>query len=267
MENFVEKQKSISEQIINIINETNFGQNIDVIPVDNIEIFKQIKDKLGTDIRSRTDEDEKYGSIFNGLDFDLNKMRSQSFAIYDKNNEEKTPVGIMTFIIAPKWWAEQERYIEKVPEGVIFRDYSDLLEKTGNSRQLPDYTIMPAWTKVDSKYLGKFALPGFRVMEKVINLLSMEAPENTFIQMVAQGTADKDLLKKLKDLISVINIGQKISKEEMLATSGLDFSDLVGRNTQGSESTVKTAKHFQLDEVINYGSASSLGPVFIKKIK
>ena len=46
-----------------------------------------------------------------------------------------------------------------------------------------------------------------------------------------------------------------------------NFTDLVGLNTTGSNSTVKLAELLGLEAVENYGSENTLGPVFIKRIK
>lgn len=264
--NNIEKEKKLPDQIIGIVNETNFGESIDVVPVDNIEIVNQLKNaKIGMDSRVKTKDDEKNKSIFKGLDFDLNKMRSQAFIIYDKNNNEQIPVGVMTIIIAPKWWAKEERYWEKVSDGIVLRDYADLLEKTGNVKEMPDFVIQPAWTKVDPKYLGKFAVPGFRVIKKILDLLSEQAPDNTFIEIKAEGKANQKGKEYLEQLISSLEVGHKLSSEEI---DGVDnFVDLMGQNTIGSNSTVKTAELLNVGKVTNFSSGSSLGPIFIKKIK
>ncbi|MFA6421875.1 MAG: hypothetical protein WCV92_00495 [Candidatus Buchananbacteria bacterium] len=265
-------RKSISAQIIEMIRAVNFGDGIEMVPVDNEETFDLIKNsKLGLDYRSKKEGDEESASVFDGLDFDPDKLRSQAFALFDMAGAEKIPVGIMTFTIAPRRWVEKERYWEKVSDGVVVRDHFDLSDVVGSERSMPEFIISPSWTKVDPRYAGKFAIPGFNVIRKTLGLLAEAAPDQTFLEVSAQGQAgqnDRTIRQRLAGIVSSSSAGQKFTNQEIEQASGINgFMNLIGKSTEGSATTVQVAKLLGINEAVNYGDDLTLGPVFSKRIK
>jgi hypothetical protein len=223
------------------------------------------------DYRSKKEGDEESASVFDGLDFDPDKLRSQAFALFDMAGAEKIPVGIMTFTIAPRRWVEKERYWEKVSDGVVVRDHFDLSDVVGSERSMPEFIISPSWTKVDPRYAGKFAIPGFNVIRKTLGLLAEAAPDQTFLEVSAQGQAgqnDRTIRQRLAGIVSSSSAGQKFTNQEIEQASGINgFMNLIGKSTEGSATTVQVAKLLGINEAVNYGDDLTLGPVFSKRIK
>ena len=197
----------------------------------------------------RKEKEEGSEFTFKGLDFDINRIRTQSYYLKDK---EKI-AAIMTFAITPKKLAIEQRYLRKVDKGVEICDFKSI------NNEDPEFIISPAWTRVDSAYLTKFAIPGFKMFKNVLKILEDKSPQNTWIEIMAKGTnLNKD---ELLELVNKKNVGEFISKEE------LSFNlDKIGITLKESESTSKMAKLLNIPELPNVGSLT-LGPVFAKKVK
>ena len=263
-----ETREKLSAQITEIITNINFGINIKVIPVSGLEIVDQLNDaKIGLDNRAKTETDNKTESVFNGLDFDSNKTRVQAFALYDINLSEQIPVGVITIVIEPQKILNEERYFERTDLGIVMRDYSDLIMSTTNEKITPNFIVMPAWTKVDQRYLGKFAIPGFRAIKNIIEVLETEAPLNTYFEMEAQGMANNATKAYFHNIISEFKPGKEILFDDIITNTGMtNFKEILGQNTRGSDSTIKAARLLGAKQANNY-CGTSLGPVFIKKLK
>ncbi|MFC1627044.1 hypothetical protein ACFL18_00620 [Patescibacteria group bacterium] len=222
-----------------------------IVPVTTEEIVDQIKNSpiKQLDYRAKIQPENGIGSIFSGLAFDPKSVRIQSLALYEQEN----PVGIMSFVVAPKTWIKKQRYFKRKNNGVEVVDAQAI---TGE--KLPDFYIIPAWTKVIDSHLLKFAIPGFRAFKKIIKLIQESASQNTWMELIAQGQFEER--SKLAELLKR-EIGTFIPKNE------LPFQlDMIGKNNQGSSSSRKMAKLLGLKQVENLGSGLTLGPVFVKEI-
>jgi hypothetical protein len=248
-------QNPLANGIYSQVEGVGFGSRYQIKPVVSSETAQALKDVLGgIDYRAKIEPEPGYGSVFEGLDFDSERLRSQSFALYDQ--EKNRPVGIMTAIVAPKIWVSNQRYFKRESGGARISDFKAI---TGHD--LPDFLIIPAWTKVVPEHLGHFAIPGFRAFRRMMGLIQDKAPENTWMEAIAQGewpVARRDELAKLTDQ----GVGAYIPQED------LPFSlDQIGKNNKGSSSSVKMAPVMGLKRIDGLGSSVSLGPSFAKRVK
>jgi len=92
---------------------------------------------------------------------------------------------------------------------------------------LPDFSIVVGWTKMIDNYRGKFVMQRLSLLEKILEKLKKEAPENTRIEIQAEGQ-----MKSNKNDDSYISYDQL----------SLD-KDMIGKNSKDSSSTVKFAKY------------------------
>jgi len=231
----------------------NFGEGRTVVPIDSSETITQLNAaNLGTDYRVTAESKSGTASVFDRIAFDPENVRSQSFAIC----EGEKAVGSMSFIVEPKSWiTANERYFQKSDEGIIILDAHAV---TGS--ELPEFYITPGWTKVLDSHRGLLALPGFKAFMNVMEVLEESAPEGTWIETVAQGQLPYETSGKAVGL-SKNEVGTVIPFDEFPFDVGL-----FGLCSEGSASTVKTARLLGLSEVKGICSPSTLGPVFAKKI-
>lgn len=272
MEKLEIQPDSISQKISQLVTSVNFGQGLDVVPVSDVDTVEELKGSgFGLDYRSKVETTEKISSVFEGLAFDPDHVRSQAFALYENLEGTMSPVALMTFVIAPKKTVEEERYWEKTPDGLVLSSFEDIQRKIGNEPQMPDFVISPAWTKVDPKYLGRFAVAGFRVIDKVLKTLSDEAPENSYIEISAQGRLFRsdENFSRAPEFFEAEKIGTKIDNASMPTFTIPEGSliDLFGQNTAGSNSTVKMAELLGITRVEGFADHPRLGPVFVKRAK
>jgi len=243
----------LAEELVKIVTDFNFGDGCVIRPVTSPDIVEQIKQTeiRGIDYRAKTEPENGFASVFEGLAFDQEKVRSQSFAIY----EQESPVGVMSFVIAPKTWIAEQRYFMRENGGVRVVD-----AKAVTGTELPNFYIIPAWTKVISTHRLKFAIPGFRAFTRVMTKIQESSPQHTWIESIAQGQFPFDKKEELVEL-------SKRALNTFIPEHELPFNlKLVGKNNPGSSSTVKMAKVMGLNQIDNLGSGLTLGPVFTKKV-
>ncbi len=234
--------------------DVDFGEGRELKPIINIEDVERINgENLGMDYRAKIDSSEGYGSVFEGLAFDKKVVRSQSFSI----EEFGKPVAVMTVVIAPKIWIEQQRYFEKLESGVKLVDASAVVKS-----EMPDFFVIPAWTKVAESHRNKLAMPGVRTFKNILNKIEEESPEKTYIEAIAQGQVNLKNDDKLRELFEKHPLESTISFDEF------PFDEnLLCKNNEGSASTVKIARLFGFEEAENICSANTLGPVYYKNLK
>lgn len=251
--------KNYESQLANSVYEqgkaVNFGEGRELRPIISIDDIKKIEgEKLGLDYRARIDPVEGYGSVFDGLAFDESAVRSQSFSVLEADK----PIATMTIVIAPKFWIEQQRYFESQDEGVRIVDARDVV----GSQELPDFFVVPAWTQVADSHKSKLAMPGVRTFKNILSKIEEQSPENTYIETIAQGRLGKKERLAVSKLLAARQLNDEISFED------LPFDrELVGKNSEGSSSTVKMAGLFGFKKAENICSANTLGPVFYRKFK
>ena len=250
----------LSESIQTAVEAVNFGPDRQVVSVISDEILAKVQEQgLGMDNRALPEAKTGISSVFEGLDFDPENLRSQAFSIY----EGQIPIGLMTMVIAPRSWLENQRYLlrETVGEGLEAVKIIDFREVVGGDK-FPDVCVMPAWTKVADKHRTKLALPGFRAFHQMLSVIQQSAPDNTYLEMVAQGQLVQSKSSKTMKFIGDKPLGSSIESDAM----PFDIS-LFGKNSPGSSSTVKMAKLLGLQQAENIASIQSLGPVFFKQLK
>jgi hypothetical protein len=243
----------LAEEIYQLMVNIGFGGQFKVEPVINQEAVTRIKDSSlqGLDYRSKTVFEPGFGTVFTGLAFDPENIRTQATAIYDKEK----PIGLMTHVIAPRAWVSQQRYFERVDDGIVIRDFRAV---SGNI--MADYLIIPGWTILDRQYRFPRAIikPGFEAFKQIISLLKSQSPNNTFIEAAAMGKFPPSQRNLLLELVNR-EVGTFISKSE------LPFElDEIGQNAEGSMASVNMAEKIGLSRIADLGSGRSLGPVFAK---
>jgi hypothetical protein len=233
----------------------NFTDRYELIPVTSLDnIQKAVDAGIGFDERTRFQQGDGYGSLFDGLAFDKENIRTQAVILLDR--EKETPVGIMSTAILPQSAFGEQRYFQRVTGGVQIRDISVV---TGSN--LPDFVVVPAWTNVVPEHRGRFALSGFHAFGKVMGAIEEAAPDNTWMEIVAQGLWPTPQRRELVAFAS-----QPVGT--FIPESALPFSlDIIGRSSPGARATEKLATKIGLQKREGLGSATSLGPIFTKRIK
>ncbi|MCL5970052.1 MAG: hypothetical protein M1450_00920 [Patescibacteria group bacterium] len=199
-------ENEFANKILNTIRSIHFGDNCKIVPVVSHEIISQIKrTEIGGDYRAKAEAENGIASVFDGLAFDPEKIRSQSFAFYEGEN----PVGLMSAVIAPRPWIAEQRYFKR-EEGKGIRVVD---AHTISGEELPEFYIIPAWTKVLDSHRGKFAIPGFNAFKKVMQEIEGSSPTDTWMQVIAQGKLPFDKRENAIEL-SKREIGTLIPLEE-----------------------------------------------------
>lgn len=242
----------LANNIASIVSSIPFGEGFDIAPVTTTEAYKALlENHIGIDYRAKAETSEGLVSVFEGLAFDPENLRSQTFTL----SEAERPIGCISLIIAPKSWVEKQRYFEQVNGGLALRDAHSI---TGGD--IPEFYIIPGWTKVETSHRGDFGIQGVRALTKVIQRLTDEAPENTWIEMAPQGLLPKERFGET-EVLAKQYIG------EFIADKDLPFEpSIVGGNTEGSNSTVKMARLMGMQKIENIVSSKTLGPVFAKRV-
>lgn len=248
-------ESELANKIYNTVETINFGKNRTVKPVLQNDILKTLKEaKLPLDYRAITENRDGYKTVFEGLEFDKENVRTQSFSIY----EGEKPIAVMSIAIAPKSWIKKQKYIKNNGDELIVFDYKNIT----NNEHEPDFFVIPAMTKVIDSHRTKLAISGFNAIKKIFEVLAEKAPQNTYMEVIAQGKLEYEKWKELENFLSDKKAGTIINKRDFPFDP-----NLVGKNSTGSSSTVKMARLLGLTEVENIGSVKTLGPVFIKKLK
>ena len=232
---------------------TGFGDGRIAVPVTDGEVISQLEGAgLGLDYRAVLESRPGISSTAEGIAFDPENVRSQTFAIYEGEN----PVGVMSVVVAPKVWLAKRRYFKKEAEGVMVVDAHAVY-----GLELPDFCIIPAWTKVLDSHRGLLAHPGFSAIKDVIEILESSAPPGTWMEIAAGGLLPQSEMGKVHELTS-LSAGSIIKNEE------LPFDiNIFGQASNDSLSTVKMAKLLGLSKVEEVGYSVNLGPVFVKKVR
>lgn len=244
----------LANQIHYTVQKVSFGAGYRVEPVTNNKIAQDVVNVIGgIDYRAKRQVEPGFLPVFLGLAFDPDNLRSQSFALYDNTTDQV--VAVSTTVIAPKGWLAEQKYFRKENGGVTVTNFAEI-----NGANVPDYVVIPAWTKVVPELRLKFAIPGFRAFREIMSLLKQSAPQNTWIEAIAKGQFPVTQKAELK-LLTDLGVGTHIP------ANNLPFDiDIVGRNSPDSSSSVKMADLLGLKKAKDVGSSTSLGPPFTKKI-
>jgi len=248
------QDNKFAQSLFDEVKAINFGSNRQIVAVNSQEVVAKMKEAgITLDYRAIAEPTDESASVFKGLDFDPEKIRSQAFTILE-NGE---PIAIMTFIIAPRNWIQKQKYFKKENQGVTILD-----AKSVASGSMPEYYVIPAWTKVVDSHRGKLALPGVRAFNGIIQKITAQAPDNTWMEVSAQGVLPRKEMEKVAEFLNTKQVN------DLIANDDLPFdSEIIGRNTEGSSSTIKIATRLGMNQIKDLGSSRTLGPVFAKKIK
>ncbi|NMC36349.1 hypothetical protein GYA49_04865 [Candidatus Beckwithbacteria bacterium] len=192
-------------------------------------------------------------SITEGLDFDPNNIRTQGFLLRD---EEKI-IGTASFAILPRPAIGQQRYFKMSEKGLYICDFSSV----GGGEV--DFIFMPSWAMLLPEYRSNtgIAIGGFRLFEKIFNIVSDNIPEgrNVWTETTARGMFEDSAF--LAKLLASKLVGSFVPFSE------LPFKpNIVGLARQESVSTVKMARLLGITRINDLSSPFSLGPVFAKQL-
>ncbi len=246
--------RALSKEIDGCANKIILPAGTRIHRLSTLEQYNLVKRSgLGIDPRSRPEDSIFYANVLRGLDFDEKRIRSQAYFITDSINK---PVAITTFVIEPKIVIAKKKYLIREKEGVQVANYKKI-----TTRDLPEFNVVPAWTRVRKDFRGKFALGGFRFLLNSLDRIVEVAPQNTYLDICAQGHMKGKLAKKVDEQFKARH-GDYIPKEEL----GFEI-ELIGRSDLESRTTVKFAKYLKAEQIENVGVLPTLGPVFMKKLK
>jgi len=234
---------------------SHFQDRYRIVPIVNDRIAKHIDSTIRhLDKLAKTKPEDGFATVFEGLAFDDSRVRSQAIAIYDQSTS--LPAAISSFIIAPAKWVEGKRYFEPKGDGVFIRDFTTV----ANHRSLPKFLFFPGWTYVDPAYRIQFAIPGFRAIKRAMTYIKSLAPNDTWAEEIPRGTWPR---KREQETLALASrpVGTFIPRKEL----PFELSRL-GQNSFGSSSSVKIAKHLELNRISNLSSVNTLGPVFASQL-
>jgi hypothetical protein len=248
-----ESQNSeLAKEVDSAVLAVDFGDNRKIVPVKDIETMVKLYEAgLGKDSRVRAMAESGIASVFEGVAFDPENVRSQAFAIF----EGETPVGSMAVVTAPKKWIAKQRYFQKEHEGIRVVDAHAI-----SGPELPEFYIIPGWTELQPSHRVLLTRPGLVAFHGAIKTLENSAPDGTWMELVARGQLPPNKRKESFDLADK-EVGSLIPFDEFPSDVGL-----FGQVHQESTSTVKIARLLGLSELENIGQVATLGPVFVKKI-
>ncbi len=228
----------------------NLAVQVGLTPIDNYGMFRGVQDECYMDFRAVLDSKPGYVSTFEGLDFDSDNIRTQSFTVIDE-----MPVAVMTLVTIPKKIVASQRYFKVNPDNteVWLLDYKGMVEVD----DLPNFLIVPGWTFIKPEIRNTMALKGYHFMKNIIDATIKLAPEGTWIEAVAQSYGNR-----YKYDVTKLEVGCVYVQDDL----AFPISE-IGINQPGSTSSVKFANHLGLSKVENVGSARSLGPVFLRRVK
>lgn len=224
-----------------------------ILPITTPVIYKKVSRTLGSDVRSFEDEHDKTASIFDGLDFDPSRTRTQAITIIENNR----PIVLMTFVIVPASEIMLQRYLKLADR----RKSVENFESIWNAK--PSFLVIPGYTNVEVSHRQqlKLALPGVRAVMDTLSLLKESSPPDTWMEIVAQGASTQTQKQFINAVLAHHQVGDNVE------TDLLDIpEDLFGRNNEGSKSSMKLADLCGLRLAQNICSCPSLGPVFASEI-
>jgi len=224
-----------------------------VLPITTPVIYKKVSQALGSDVRSFEDEHGKTASIFDGLDFDPNRTRTQAITIIENDR----PIALLTFVIVPASEIALQRYLKL--EGQ--RKRVGNFESIWNAK--PSFLVVPGYTNVETSHRQqlKLALPGVRAIMNTLSLLKESSPPDTWMEIVAQGSSSKIQRQFINSVLACHQVGNDIRND----LSNIP-ENLFGINNDGSKSSMKLANLCGLKLAQNICSCPSLGPVFASEI-
>ena len=242
---------SLSSRVVELAREALSASKFRVNEILNPDQFDLVSNSLAMDHLAKKDSTANVKSVFAGLEFDPLCLRAQAF--YLANGEK--PVAVMNFVIAPQGWIEQQRFIKRVPGGIQVCRADELL----GLENMPNYMIIPAWTRVADEYRTSFAISGYKFLRKVIAELESLAPKNTWIRAIAMG---KHYLTNF-DFLDGLRPGETLPQECL----PFPLED-VGVPAPDSAPTMALAKprHLNLHRFLNIGHDKTLGPVFARRV-
>jgi len=247
------KDNELANRLAQAVLTVNFGEGRRVAPIFGADNIAELAEAgLAIDYRVLLEAGNGVSSVSEGLAFDSENVRSQSYIIY----ENEKPIGSMSFLVAPKKWIQRQRYFQKNDDGI---GIADARAVTGSD--FPDFYIIPGWAQVLDSHRGHLAISGFRAFSNAIKTIEEAAPEGTWMEAVAEGQLPYEYRGKSMQLARA-GIGAVISYEKF----PFDVN-IMGLNSAGSASTVKMARSLGLAEAKNVYSPSTLGPVFAKRVR
>lgn len=239
----LQEKNVLAKDISEIAQNIDFWSNTKIVPICSKDMLQKIQQQdLGMDYRAKIASQEGFWSMLEGLAFDKDRIRTQVFALV----KEEIPIGIVSFVILPKIHIKNQQYFQKGQDGI-----KKIPAQEAYGWELPDFSIVVGWTKMIDNYRGKFVMQRLSLLEKILEKLKKEAPENTRIEIQAEGQ-----MKSNKNDDSYISYDQL----------SLD-KDMIGKNSKDSSSTVKFAKYLWLKQLDDIFGSRSLGPVFFQKIR
>lgn len=213
--------------------------------VQTEEQYAIVKGILGVDQRATLYEDDRSCSVLQGLSFDSDRSTSQMTVLLDQVGN---PIAVTTFILTPKMNVLDQRYVRVMPSGLQIVDYECI------NGGVPDYLLIPGWTFVEPEFRTQYAVAGLRYIKEVLDIVKMNAPSTTGIEVVPKGTKPTCEVAALLGL----DCGSYIE-------STIIRPDDVGLFDGDSTSSDKFAKHLglrRLEGIGNLGGMFSLGPVY-----
>lgn len=246
---------SLAQKICDDVCSSRFGNDFQITPIVDASTAQDVQRTIQhLDNKAKIVPQDGYATVFEGLAFDENRVRTQAVVIYD--GKVNRPVAVSTFVIAPRTWVQKKRYFEKVNDGIIIRDFTTISQ----NQSLPQFLFFPGWTYVDLPYRLHFALSGFRAIKRIMDTIQFYAPERSWAEEIPRGRWPRKRESEVLAL-AAYPVGTYLSKND------LPFSlEALSQNSLGSSSSVKIAKHLGLHRVNNISSVHTLGPVYVKQL-
>jgi hypothetical protein len=238
----------LSTQIDASLNKVVWPAGYSIKRVESTE--ERLSMTTGHDYRTSVEEQMGVASVFRGVDFDPEKIRTQEFAI----TREGRNIGVMTVAICPKWSNEQARYLQRTEDGQF--GIITIQDLTGGVA--PDFLIVPAFLELNENERGNGALTKAMINSEkaIMAICSKNAPRDslTYIQMSAQADLTYAEIDSIRQMVQA-------GKLEISET----LSSRIGKPRHESRAAVTLACHLGIPAAPNVASIIGGGPVFMKK--
>lgn len=249
MENFQSKNK-----IIRIKN--NERKSFDVIPVNSVEDSNAIPKELGMDYRLNIEDTKRSCSYLKGIDLDVERIRSQVWAIKDGSSV----IGVATLIVTPFKHLSRKGFLQFDGTKIIFKSIKEILDVDD-----PDiFVIETAWFCILPKYRNKKLGKAFvsQVLISTIENLVKTVYKKKKVLIISQagGCLNGETLRKIHDSWKKYLEGEVDVKIPMPE----NFYNMLGKVDSNAKFTSIMAQKFNFECLKVYGF--SLGPTFMKKL-
>lgn len=250
-----------AQEILDAAASVRFTEDRRVVPViSEVQAADIANSGLGRDGRTSLENREAVASVFEGLAFDPEKVRSQMFSLM----EGEHPIGVMTFHIVPKSYIEKQRYFKREESGLRIVDYAAV---TGG--ELPEFCIIPAWTELlkTHRKQARIIAPAVRAFDKMYEVIKEEAPEGTWVESVPSGILAAGAEGEPKEaMIARVRSVIELSKNDvgtLIPFNSLPFGmEAFGVYGEESSATKTNAIRIGLTQVEGIASNGTLGPVY-----